>query len=44
MIIGVSGEPYEWRDRHASIDDILHTATLAGIVDVLHSGKEGDGK
>ena len=23
MIIGVSGEPYEWRDRHAGNGDTL---------------------
>ena len=44
MIIGVSSEPDEWRDRHAGIGDTLHTATLAGIGDVLRSVKEKDGK
>ena len=44
MIIGVSGEPYEWRGRHAGIGDTLYTATLVDNGDVLCSGKEGNGK
>ena len=44
LVIGVSGEPYERRDRHAGIGDTLYTATLAGIWDVLRSGKEGTGR
>ena len=44
MIIGVSSEPYECRDRHVGISNTLYDATLVGIWNVLCNDIEGNGR